>query len=121
MAFLTLSRIAVAGLIGLGVASLHLFGESGGLFPQIVENRAKGVLPTHSSWTKTTFNTSFTGYDPPDGILATLLIFFWPLVDGENPAPSLIAFLFAGQAVAVWTIYVLEGSRKANQGRIISL
>lgn len=121
MALLIISRGAIAGLIGLGVVSLHVFGESGGLFPQIVDNRTKGVLPTHRTWARTTFDNSFTGYDPPDGLLATLLVFFWPIIDGENPAASLIGFVFAGQTVAVWTIYVLEGWRKINQGRIISL
>jgi hypothetical protein len=121
MALLTLSRVTIAALIGLGFASLHLFGESNTLFPQIVEHRTKHLLPTHSKWTTTSFPTSFAGYDPPDGLLATLLVFFWPVVDGENPGASLIGFVFVGQAVAMWIVMVLEGLRKGNAGRVISL
>ncbi|KIV97667.1 hypothetical protein PV10_01384 [Exophiala mesophila] len=120
MALLNISRIALTGLIGLGVASLHIFGESNGLFPTIVDFRTRGILPTHHTWTKSTFDTSITGFDPPDGLLATLLVFFWPLLDGENPAASLISIVFGGQAVAIWSVYVLEGWRKINQGRVIS-
>lgn len=121
MALLTLSRVTIAALIGLGIASLHLFGESNTLFPQIVEHRTKHLLPTHSTWTTTYFPTSFTGYGPPDELLATFLVFFWPVVDGENPSTSLIGFVFAGQAVAIWIALVLEGLRKGNAGRVISL
>ena len=121
MALLTLSRVIIPGLVLLGGYSLHVFSEANGLFPQIVTYRSKHTLPTPTASTVASFPAGFTGLDPPDGILATLLVFFWPLVDGENPGASLFGFLFAGQAVAVWTATVLEGSRKANRGRLISL
>jgi len=121
MALLAISRVTVAALIGLGFASLHLFGESNSLFPTIVEYRDKHLLPTHSTWAKTSFPTSFTGYDPPDGLLSTLLVFFWPTVDGEHPATSLISFVFVAQGVAFWIVMVLEGLRNANSRRVISL
>ncbi|KEF56952.1 uncharacterized protein A1O9_07142 [Exophiala aquamarina CBS 119918] len=120
MALLTLSRGAVAALIGLGFASLHLFGESNTLFPTIVEHRDKHLLPTHNTWTTKSFPTSFTGYDSPDSLLSTLLVFFWPIVDGENPAASLIGFVFGAQGVAFWTVMVLEGLRNMNSGRVVS-
>ena len=120
MALLTVSRVILPALVVLGFAGLHLFGESNTLFPQIVELRGKHVLPTHSSWTKTYFPTSFVGYDPPDGLLATLLVFFWPVVDGEHPGMSLLSALFAGQGAALWTVFVLEAMRKGNSGRVIS-
>lgn len=121
MSLLNMSRLTMAGLIGLGVVSLHIFGESNTLFPQIVQHREKHLLPTHSTWTTTSFPTSFTGYDPPDSILKTLVVFFWPVVDGENLGTSLVGFVFAGQAIAIWIVMVLEGHRKGNSGRLISL
>jgi len=121
MALLTLSRVIMPSLILLGGYSLHIFSDSNGLFPQIVSYRSKNILPTPTTSTVASFPESFTGYDPPDGLLATLLVFFWPLVNGENPGAGLISFLFAGQAVAIWTAVVLEASRKGNRGRIISL
>ena len=121
MALLTVSRALVPSLILLGGYCLHVFSEANGLFPQIVSYRSMTTLPTPTTWSATSFPETFTGYDPPDGLLSTLLVFFWPLVDGENPGASLISFLFAGQAVAVWTAVVLEGSRKGNRGRVVSL
>lgn len=121
MALLTISRLITPFLILLGGYSLHVFSESNGLFPQIASYRSKHVLPTPTTSTVESFPTAFTGLDPPDGLLGTLLVFFWPLVDGENPGASLVSFLFVGQAVAAWTATVLEGSRKGNKGRLISL
>lgn len=122
MALRTISCLTIAGLAILGGYSLHVFGENNGLFPAIVNLRSKHVLPTSSETaTVISFPETFTGYDPPDGLLATLLVFFWPFVDGSNPGGSLLGVLFAGQTVAVWTAAVLEGSRMANKWKIVSL
>ena len=122
MALLTFARVIIPGFILLGVQCLHIFGEANGTFPQIISFRDKRQLPTPaSSSTKATFPESFTGLDPPDGLLSTLVVFFWPLVDGSSPGASLISFLFAGQAVALLTAITLEASRTANHSRIVSL
>lgn len=123
MALLTFARVIIPGFILLGVQCLHIFGEANGTCPQIISFRDKRQLPTPtSSGTNTsTFPESFTGFDPPDGLLSTLVVFFWPLVDGSSPDASLISFLFAGQAVALLTAIALEASRTANHSRIVSL
>ncbi|KAK4940217.1 hypothetical protein LTR10_019646 [Elasticomyces elasticus] len=121
MALLTVSRVVTPALILLGGYCLHGFSTANGLFPAVESLKSKHQLPSSGSLiSKPSFPNSFTGLDPPDGILATLLLFFWPLLDGANPGASLFSFLFAGQGVALLSAIVLEASRKANKGRIIS-
>lgn len=122
MALLTLSRIIIPPFILVGIYCLHIFGEANGTFPLIVTHQEKRQLPTTAATVvRPTFAESFTGFDPPDGLLSILVVFFWPLVNGENPGASLLSFLFAGQVVAHLAVVTLEASRKANIGRVISL
>ncbi|KAI1609148.1 hypothetical protein EDD37DRAFT_140783 [Exophiala viscosa] len=121
MALLTFSRVVTPALIFLGGYCLHGFSTTNGLFPAVESLKSKHQLPSSGSLiSKPSFPNSFTGFDPPDGLLATLLLFFWPLLDGSNPAASLYGFLFAGQGVALLSSIILEASRKANKGRIIA-
>ena len=122
MALLTFSRVVTSALILLGGYCLHGFSTTNGLFPAVESLKAKHQLPSSGTFTSSLkFPNSFTGFDPPDGLLATLLLFFWPLLDGANPSASLYAFLFAGQGVALLSAIILEASRLANKGRIITL
>ncbi|KIW11668.1 hypothetical protein PV08_10970 [Exophiala spinifera] len=123
MGLLTLSRLVIPPFILVGVYCLHILSEANGTFPLVVEHQEKRLLPTTATTAvaRPPFAESFTGFDPPDGLLSTLVVFFWPLVDGENPGASLLTFLFGGQIVALLAATTLEASRKANKGRIISL
>ena len=64
---------------------------------------------------------SFTGIKPIDAQDAVLVNFFWPTVDGSLPNASLFCFMFAGEAVAVWTIIYVEGQRLSHSWRLVSL
>ncbi|KAK6387391.1 hypothetical protein LTS17_000659 [Exophiala oligosperma] len=121
MSLLTLSRIIIPPFVFVGFYCLHLFGEANGTFPLIVAHQEKRQLPTTAAVGRPAFAEGFTGVDPPDGLLSILVVFFWPLVDGENPGASLLTFLFGGQIVAFLAVVTLEASRNANKGRIITL
>lgn len=123
---LSLSRLVTLCLTVLGAYALHVFSEQNTLYPQIVSHRSAHTLPTGEGGASTITNTatfpdSFTGIEAIDTFLSTLLVFFWPLVEGTDVPGSLVGFLFAGQAVAGWTATVLEASRTANRGRVVSL
>ena len=64
--------------------------------------------------------TSYTGIEAIDDQLAVLVTFFWPIVDGNTPALSLFCIQFEGGFVAVWSMFMIEGMRAGNKGRLIS-
>lgn len=63
---------------------------------------------------------SYTRIEAIDKQLGVLALFFWPVVDGSTPALSLFCLQFQGEVVAVWSLFMLEGMRAGNKGRIIS-
>jgi len=67
------------------------------------------------------YHNVYTGITQIDTILSILLTFFWTALDGEHPDVCLTSILFAGQAVAAWTLTMLEGVRTGNSGRVVSL
>lgn len=71
--------------------------------------------------TKAPLKRDFTGVKPIDYQLTVLVLFFWEQVDGSLPNASLFCFMFAGQAVAAWTLIYVEGQRRSNRWRIVSL
>ena len=64
---------------------------------------------------------SFTGIRPIDHQLTVLVTFFWPVVDGSLPNASLFCFMFAGEAVAIWTLIYVESQRLSHSWRLVSL
>lgn len=64
---------------------------------------------------------SYTGIGKLDYQLTVLALFFWELVDGSRPNASLLCFHFAGQITAGWGLLMMEGLRKGNRGRFVSL
>ena len=65
--------------------------------------------------------TVYTGIAPIDYQLCVLALFFWENVDGSNPAGSLFCFHFATQVACGWGLLMIEGLRRGNRWRIISL
>lgn len=53
--------------------------------------------------------------------LTVLTLFFWEHVDGSRPDASLYGFHFAGQVFVGWALLMIEGMRKGNKWRIVSL
>ncbi|KAK5946107.1 hypothetical protein PMZ80_000247 [Knufia obscura] len=113
---LSLSKASLLALTLLGGWCLHGFFTTNGFYETITRLTEQKLLPNGVS-----YHNVFTGIRPLDDMLSILLTFFWPVVDGEHPDSSLISILFAGQAVAAWTLTMLEGLRKGNSWRAISL
>lgn len=71
--------------------------------------------------TKAPLKRVFTGINSIDDQLTGMVLFFWEQVDGSLPNASLFCFMFAGEAVAVWTILYVESQRLSNSWRLVSL
>lgn len=71
--------------------------------------------------TKEVLKTSYTGFGWIDYQLTVLTCFFYGLVDGSMPQASLQAFHFAGQFPAAYIIAMMEGMRKGNRGKLVTL
>ena len=63
---------------------------------------------------------SYTGFKPLDNHLSAITIIFWPVLDGSMPNLSLDTLNFVGQTVALWSLYLLEGMRVGNKGKLVS-
>ena len=63
----------------------------------------------------------YTGVGFVDKQLTILTLFFWEIVDGSLPVASLQAFQFAGQIGAAWGLIMIEGTRRGNRWRLVSL
>lgn len=84
---------------------------------QQIRDQGPHVLPG----TRAPLKRHFTGIKRIDYELTILTLFFWEQVDGSLPHASLFCFMFAGQAVAAWSLIYVEGRRLSNQWRIVSL
>ncbi|KAH9900511.1 hypothetical protein F4778DRAFT_739284 [Xylariomycetidae sp. FL2044] len=68
------------------------------------------------------FKRSYTGLAPLDGLLATLVAFWIPLVDGDVGGDVRLFYIWAaGQFASSWTLLVLEGLRVGNRRRLAGL
>lgn len=65
--------------------------------------------------------TRFTLIRPLDKLLTLAGVMFASITDGATPQLSLYAFHFAGQLVPVFTVMMIEGKRRGNQGSVLSL
>jgi hypothetical protein len=111
------SKVIVLLLIGWGILAGYVFNFNNGLFPALENLREVGLLPG----TDLPLRTHYTGIKAIDSQLVILVGFFWCMVDGGVPDVSLLCVEFLGQAVAVWVVCVIEGSRSGNKGRLVSL
>ena len=99
-------------------STLYLVSENGTIdLMQQIRDHGPHILPG----TKAPLKRRFTGIERIDYELTVLTLFFWEQVDGSLPAASLFCFMFAGQAVAAWSLIYVEGRRLSNQWRIVSL
>lgn len=106
---------ALVVLTLLGGWSIHGFSVRNGFYQTMTDYKDKLTLHDGAVYTE-----SFTGISPIDDLLATLLTFFWPVLDSSTPELSLTSFLFAGQFTAAWTITMIEGMRAGNAWRLPS-
>ncbi|KAK5105914.1 hypothetical protein LTS08_000028 [Lithohypha guttulata] len=112
---ITTVRCFLITLTFLGGYLIHGFSSRNGFYGAVTRLTEQRIVHDGTPYTNT-----FTGIAALDGTLSTLLTFFWPVVDGNNPGLSLACFLFAGQFVAAWTVTIIEGLRTGKTWRLAS-
>lgn len=111
------TKVVLLLLSAYGWYALFGFGYKSGSLSLISAKRLTGQLGD----TSVPYNEVFCGISRVDQHLNALLTFFWPLVDGSRPDASLHSFYFSGQGIAVWIATLVEGLRRGNKWRAVSL
>jgi hypothetical protein len=115
----TSTAFTLVVLTVIGAYTIHGLSVQNGLYEMINASKAQGFLPDNA---KTAYTAKFTGFGPVDDFLATLLTFFWPAATGQGGAGlTLMSILFGGQSCAAITMVMIEGFRKGNEGKAVSL
>lgn len=121
MANLTLSTtILLPALVAAGFITTMIFSFNNGTFPAItaiIDDANQTTIPGSDD---VVLIRHWTGISAVDKQLTVLLLFFWPLLSGLNPAASLHALHFSGQLGAYWTLILLEAKREGNKRRLIA-
>lgn len=78
------------------------------------------LLVTNAEALKLPRRHQYTGLKPVDGLLTNLNYFFWPVANNHDVQLSLQTFRLGGQLAAIWMLIMYEGSRRANQGSLVS-
>lgn len=107
--------LSYAALFGAGSITVDGIASWTGFFDLIKAHKAKFVL--HDG---TLYQGNFTGIDPIDEFLNTVVQFTWPCVDGSAPGLSLQCLLFPSFRSSFYMIWLLEGYRNGNRGKLIS-
>jgi hypothetical protein len=110
-----ITKISLLALIFVGGATLHGLSVSTGYYDLVNAHKVKGVLSDGAL-----YDPIITGFGGLDDLLGTLVQFFYPCTDGTAPGLSLQSLLFSGQGFAFFIIWLLEGHRAGNKGRLIS-
>jgi hypothetical protein len=114
------TALALVVLSVIGAGTIHGLSVNNGLYHLINASKAQGILPDAA---RTPYKGTFTGVGTVDDLLAGLVAFFWPVVNGgsDRAGLGLMGLLFAGQSCAALTILMIEGLRKGNEGRAVGL
>lgn len=102
----------LVGLLALAVDALHLqlgrvgWGDMIAPLMDPADDRLRDV---------------FTGLAPVDRFLKVIIAIFEPLLLLERPEYSLYGLQFGGQAVAIITVFLVQGLRETNRGNVIRL
>lgn len=112
--FPTITALALLLASAFGFYALWGFSSSNGLIEYMPET-AKILFSDSKD------PAILTGLTAVDDQLKVLVSFFWPVIDGSSPDVSLEAANFLFQAAALWLLLVVEGLRRGNDWRVVSL
>jgi hypothetical protein len=101
-----------------GAYGLHGLGWTGGMIQTLqgILNDPAGKFPG----TDVLIIRKYTGATAVDVVLANMVPFFWPVVDGRYPPLTLFSFFMFGQYGVAWALFVMESLRKGNKKKVIS-
>jgi hypothetical protein len=114
MMSLTIIKFTLLLTSAFGFYALWGFSASNGLFEYMPEMAKKLFSDSKDSAT-------LTGLTALDEQLKVLVSFFWPVIDGTRPDVSLHAVNFLFQGTALWLLLMVEGLRRGNDWKVVSL
>ncbi|KLJ13428.1 hypothetical protein EMPG_11618 [Blastomyces silverae] len=97
------------------VYSIFIFSYQNGFISMLQHVIADGVLPE----TDERLRTDITGVPALDQLLANLIPFFWPAVDGSSPSATLYGLKFSGAIGGLWSLVLLETFRTRNKSFLV--
>jgi hypothetical protein len=112
--FLTVIKFTLLLTSAFGFFALWGFSKSNGLF-QYIPDMAETLFSNSEE------SSTLTGLTALDEQLRLLVSFFWPVLDGTRPDLSLHAMNFLFQGAAMWLVVVVEGLRRGNDWKVVSL
>ncbi|KAL5365796.1 hypothetical protein BJX96DRAFT_159771 [Aspergillus floccosus] len=98
----------------LGLDAIYGFGFRNG-FLELMANSYRGRKLSGTA-EPLRGNITGTGFDE---LLGNLIVFYWPVLDGNHPGVSLQAFHFLGAIVAVWVAIQIQSWRSPNRNSLL--
>lgn len=96
----------------LALDAIYGFGYRNGFLELMASNyRARRLSETTEPLQGNMTNTRI------DELLGNLIVFYWPVFNGNHLALSLQAFYLSGPIVAVWTVIQVECWRDSSRAR----
>ncbi|KAL8728133.1 MAG: hypothetical protein Q9181_005450 [Wetmoreana brouardii] len=116
---LNIARLLLLSLSGLGFYLTWYIFMNNGAAQMMNDIRDNGphILPYTDGGP---LRKTYTGIAVVDYQLTILVLFFYNIVDGSHPNACLQAYHFFGQAIAGYSLLILEGRRYGNKWKIIS-
>ncbi|KAF7194968.1 Epoxide hydrolase ascI [Pseudocercospora fuligena] len=106
-------KFLLAGLVPLGVYTLHSISRTNGLFPQLTEAcEAKILTDSATTWP--------TWLQKSPELAGFLVSFFWPLATGAHVTGAFNSLAFVGNSFAMWIVTMIEAGRGGTRGSVIS-
>lgn len=110
--------VLLAVLTIVGFYTIHIVGSANTLYDQI------DALAGVRQLSQTDSSLKWPPWLESLNILVlpgTLAGFFWPCVEPANATIALIGILFAAQAVAGFTVVIVDGWRNGNLAKLVAL
>jgi hypothetical protein len=106
------------GITALAVDGIILTQLRRGFFD--LTDAAQTAKPLRIPGSSELMRSHYTGIEPIDKFLVSLLVFFYPIVEGKSAPLSIFTTWVVGQVAATQTLVMLEGLRRGNRGKLIS-
>ncbi|KXT18177.1 hypothetical protein AC579_7712 [Pseudocercospora musae] len=106
-------KFLLAGLVPLGIYTLHSLSRTNGLFPKLTQAcETKLLTDSTTAWP--------TWLQKSPELAGFLVSFFWPLATGSHITGALNSLAFVGNSFAMWIVTMIEAGRGGTRGSVIS-
>lgn len=100
-----------------GFFALLVFPIENGLFGEMILQAEQHIIGVNSS----RYDPRLTRCSRLDDGFNSFTSFFYAIVEGSKADMSLLMIPFAGSAIGIWLLAMIESNRTGNKGRIPTL